>query len=146
MKVNLNFRDQSLIDYTICSFNCLRLLLDFEVLETDSLISDGHAIIAWSMTTHFCHNTKNHGNNNICFKKWDQRHVNDFINNIRGSTLDNIYANLEPTKSSINHVTSQIALTLTQAAKLSFPVKNKSKRRSKDKTFYGPNCRAATSN
>ena len=68
----LTFHDQSLIDITICSFNCLRLLLDFEVLETDSLVSDRHAILAWSVTTHFCHNMKKHGNNNICFKKWDQ--------------------------------------------------------------------------
>ena len=30
-----------------------------------------------------------------------------------------------------------------QAAKLSFPVRNKSKSLSKDKTFYGPDCRAA---
>ena len=45
-KGRLTFRDQSLIDYTICSFNCLKLLVDFEVIETDFLISDGHALLS----------------------------------------------------------------------------------------------------
>ena len=44
------FRDQSVIDYTICSFNCLKIILDFEVIETDNLLSDGHALLSWSMS------------------------------------------------------------------------------------------------
>ena len=47
----LIFRNQSLIDYTICSFECLKLLLDFEVIETDALFSNGHALLSWSFST-----------------------------------------------------------------------------------------------
>ena len=39
------FRDQSLIDYTICSINAIKLLTDFEVFDTDSLLSDGHSLL-----------------------------------------------------------------------------------------------------
>ena len=51
---NLTVRNQSLIDYTICSFDCLKYLLDFEVIETDCLISDGHALLSWAFYATCC--------------------------------------------------------------------------------------------
>ena len=39
------FREQSLIDYTICSINVIKLLNDFEVGDSDFLLSDGHSLL-----------------------------------------------------------------------------------------------------
>ena len=43
------FRDKSVIDYTLCTADSLRLLNDFEIVELDSLFSDGHALLSWSL-------------------------------------------------------------------------------------------------
>lgn len=77
----LTFRDQSLFDYTICSFDCLRLLLDFEVIATDCLISDGHALLSWSLSTVYQSpdsDTKEKVGSPT-YKKWDSKLVDDFI-------------------------------------------------------------------
>ena len=116
------FRDQSIIDYTICSFSCLKLLLDFEVIETDNLLSDGHALLSWSMSAAqtdpgTCNLSQNEQNN---YKKWDQKHRDDFIKNISLEDINNLYLNIEPTEISINEVTFKIAEVLIQSAKTSF--------------------------
>lgn len=94
------FRDQSVIDYTICSFSCLKLLLDFEVIETDNLLSDGHALLSWSISAAqtdpgTCNLSQNEQNN---YKKWDQKHRDDFIKNISLEDINNLYVNIEPLK------------------------------------------------
>ena len=50
------FREQSLIDYTLCSFESLKLLIDFEVTETDPIFSDGHSLLTWSFACANSHN------------------------------------------------------------------------------------------
>ena len=46
---NATFRGKSVIDYTISSIKGFTLLTDFEIIESDSLLSDGHSIIAFSI-------------------------------------------------------------------------------------------------
>ena len=45
----LTFRDTSLIDYTIASANCFKLIKSSSVKETDRLFSDGHSFLKWSL-------------------------------------------------------------------------------------------------
>ena len=49
------FRDQSLINDTNLSINAIKLLTDFEVFDTDPLLSDGHSLLKWSV----CANLEN---------------------------------------------------------------------------------------
>lgn len=44
------FRDKSVIDYTICTAESFDFLNEFEVLELDSLFSDGHSLLSWSLS------------------------------------------------------------------------------------------------
>lgn len=140
----LTFRDQSLIDYTICSFNCLKLLIDFEVIDTDFLLSDGHALLSWSVSTIY-HNDQTSTENVVkSHKQWDERLANVFNCNIPLSTIEDLYTNLKPTDSSINEITSQLANVLTNAAKLSFPITNpRNTKQRMPKSFFGPKCNAA---
>ena len=64
------FRDQSLIDFTICSINAIKLLTDFEVFDTDSLLSDGHSLLK-------CANLENKKQDTPApqktFRNWDSK-------------------------------------------------------------------------
>lgn len=137
------FKDQSLIDYTICSVNFIKLLRNFEVIETDSLLSDAHALLSWSFTTSSHLETHVHINSNSTFKKWDQRRVDDFISNIPINALDDLNTSLQPTKFSINKVTNEISSLLADAAKRSFPTHKPRKHSVKDRPWFGTRCREA---
>lgn len=135
----LTFRDQSLIDYTICSFNCLKLLLEFEVIDTDLLISDGHALLSWSVSTSYHNEHIPIEQVAKSYKQWDERLANDFKSNIPSSAIENLYKTLKPTNSSINETTSQLANIMTNAAKRSFPIRNpRNTKKMHVKIFFWP--------
>ena len=46
---SMTFRNQSVIDYLIVSFQSLQFIKSFRVLELDALFSDGHSIISTSL-------------------------------------------------------------------------------------------------
>ena len=136
-KINL------LTDYTICSVNFIKLLRNFEVIETDSLLSDAHALLSWSFTTSSYFETEVHKNSKSTFKKWDQRRIDDFVSNIPINALDDLNTSLQPTKFSINKVTNEISSLLTDAAKRSFPTIKPREHSNKDKRWFGTRCREA---
>ena len=46
---SMTFRNQSVIDYSIVSFQSLQFIKSFRVLELDALFSDGHSLISTSL-------------------------------------------------------------------------------------------------
>ena len=135
------FRGKSLIDYTICSTNCLKLLVDFEVEDTDALLSDGHSLLKWSLcakpnndaddvtqTTHKLH------------KNWDNRRIDDFISNIPIGKLNDICTNLQPNKASIDDAVTEVSNIFATAAKMPFPVHSNKAKTSNHKAWFGPKC------
>ena len=75
----LTFRNQSLIDYTICSFNCLKLLKDFEVIDTDPIYSDGHALLSWTINCNvLLKENSQQFQTQPTYKKWDAIHSTEF--------------------------------------------------------------------
>ena len=46
---SVTFRNQSVIDYSIVSFQSLQFIKSFRVLELDALFSDGHSLISTSL-------------------------------------------------------------------------------------------------
>ena len=138
---NLTFRNQSLIDYTICSFDCLRLLVDFEIIETDCLISDGHSLLSWTLSTVFQASDTREEAVHPTHKKWDSKLGDVFLNNISHDKIKELYSNPTSTKQSIDNTSSKIADIFSEAASRSFPVNKHYK--NKTKTFFGPKCRIA---
>ena len=86
-----------------------------------------------------CDHSKNENSN---YKKWDQRHCDDFIKNISINDINKLYLSLEPSENSINEVTFQIAELLVKSAKASFKNKKLVNRKS-NKAFFGPKCHVA---
>ena len=143
------FRNQSLIDYTICSIDCMRLLLDFEVIDTDALYSDGHSILKWSSKiTHDDTSEKSEPRQQKqkTYKNRDPKLTENFVNAIPNDFIDNLYFALEPSKDSIDFVTNSLSKMMIDTAKTTFPSKSFKTNSSKDKPWFGPKCRLARSN
>ncbi|MEW8548196.1 MAG: reverse transcriptase family protein, partial [Candidatus Thiodiazotropha sp.] len=140
----LTFRDQSLIDYTICSFDCFRLFSDFEVIDTDAILSDGHALLSWSVhEAVFADLPSQPPRTQSTYKKWDERNPTVFLNNLPTEEIQKLSSDLNPTKCSINETTLGIASIFSRTAELSFPTKQTNFHRANDRPWYGGRCRAA---
>ena len=92
------FRAQSLIDHTICSINCLNLVTDFEVGDTDSLFSDGHSLLKWSVCANLENKYEEPPKLHKPYKSWDAQRIDDFILSIPTDSVADIYFKLQPNK------------------------------------------------
>ena len=137
------FREQSLIDYTICSINVIKQLKNFEVGDPDFLLSDGHSLLKWSFSTQLISENKDNLKQNKTYKKWDSRHVDTFLSNISSDSVDNLVLGLQPNKSCINAVVNEIACVFINAAETSFPVHVQKTNPQNNKPWFGPQCHKA---
>ena len=140
----LTFRNQSLIDYTICSFNCLKLLKDFEVIDTDPIYSDGHALLSWTINCNvLLKENCQQFQTQPTYKKWDAIHSTEFTENLPTERVRELCVNLKPNKDSINRATTEIANIFIETAKMTFPTQRKFYRTGNDKPWFGGKCRVA---
>ena len=82
---NYTFRSTSVIDYTIVSSDVFSFLADFEITETDSLFSDGHSILKFTLVRPNMPNerhTKTYSNSNQDKPKWNPKYKQSFCRNI----------------------------------------------------------------
>ena len=137
------FRDQSLIDYTICSINAIKLLTDFEVFDSDSLLSDGHSLLKWSVCANLENKKQDTPAPQKTFRNWDSKHISDFVSNITYNSIDDLYCKLQPNKACIDEVISDVANLFSNAAKISFPVHVTKTKSQNHKPWFGPQCSQA---
>ena len=138
------FREQSLIDYTLCSFERLKLLIDFEVTETDPIFSDGHSLLTWSFACANSHNPSyTHMEARKDYKTWDQQRASVFSENLPVFEIRDLCHNLKPNSQSINETVTNLANLFINTAKKSFPVKPRNPRHAHDRPWFGGKCRAA---
>ncbi len=80
----LTFRNQSLIDYTLATSKCAPLINDFDVLETDMLMSDGHSILQMTLIIQpiVTHNILTDSHTQTDKIKWRPEQSLQFIENI----------------------------------------------------------------
>ena len=144
-----------MIDYTLCSAESFGISHDFEVVELDSIFSDGHAFLDWSIKCIIHPSSKTENSNNYSQKiKWSERSKDVFISSIDTNALSKLHEQLEtiqinqinPADSaeSINGLTDGIADIFIQAASKSLKQsKQPYKRRIFDKPWFGPACKIA---
>lgn len=148
---NLTFRNQSLIDYTLASTQAISLIKQFDITDTDALMSDGHSILNMYLSIRTVVETPTaiNGDNNIKYKpKWNHEQSHQFIDNINDDEFNEMKMKLEfchqhPTKDSVNEVAKTIAEIFTNSAKVTFVECSKSNTPNKtsDKPWFGPKCR-----
>ena len=110
------FRDKSVIDYTISTAVCFTLLSDFEVIELDVILSDGHTLISWSLVAKntdksYAPNSDDTQNRNTKYK-WSDTSKENFIQQIDLKEVSHIKANIdeiEPNYENINFHTKKIS-------------------------------------
>ena len=128
----LTFRDTSLIDYTIASANCFKLINSFSAEKTDRLFSDGHSFLKWSLkpfenpfqttSNDKSKNPTSHSNQT----KWDKRKASEYNTNIDINQLNQItnsLQNLEASPETIVKLTNDINTLMNDAAIKTFPTK-----------------------
>ena len=151
------FRDKSVIDYTLCTADSLKLLNDFEIVELDSLFSDGHALLSWSLKSQILP-AQNAEASHIYPQnyKWSEDSKNHFINSLNESDINSLRDRLEhiknndpesnhdPLSDTINQITNSIADIFDRAASNSLQQnKHFFQRKSSDKPWFGPACKIA---
>ena len=137
------FREQSLIDYTICSINVIKILNDFEIGDPDFLLSDGHALLKWSFRPMAVEEIENTPVKNKTYKNWDSRHIDAFMSNISLDSINALVLNLQPDKPCINAAVHEIAHLFKNAAETSFPVHVHKTNSANHKPWFGPECHNA---
>lgn len=149
------FRDKSVIDYTICTAESFDFLNEFEVVELDTLFSDGHCLLSWSLTintqkTSASDNTQSQTQN----YKWSEDSKAQFLNSINMQEIYDLNENLlniecpainqQSLPETINGITDNIAAIFNQVASKSLKQNRPTyKRRSFDKPWFGPACKLA---
>ena len=143
---NYTFRQTSVIDYTIGTLDVLKLIGQFEIIETDPIFSDGHCILSHSFDSH---NLDSAENDRLTGKspcpKWDASRSEQFCENINLEQIEEILSLLDsnmPDHVRVNEATERIATLFTIASNQTFPVQNKGNFCRK-RPWYGPLCRSA---
>ena len=154
------FRDVSVIDYSICTPKLLQLVNDFEIIELDTLFSDGHCLL--SMSIHAC--TSDERTRNTAHKsksnsdrppKWNDSESHNFVTNIDMSALTEINDLLDNTaternKQFLDNITSKISNVFVESAKMSFSNNHRATSRlpdaQKHTPWFGLQCKKARTN
>jgi hypothetical protein len=145
------FRDKSVIDYVCSTADCLEYVTHFEILETDSLFSDGHYALSWNVKTHsYPYKTGSQAN-----KKgrpaWNPEKTQTFINNIDIDQLEILKSQLftyPQSQLTINNLTRDLETIFRNAGAATFTDKTFNYKRSfpNNKPWFGPKCHAARQN
>ena len=142
----LTFRDQSLIDYTVCTADRFQILQIFNVMELDPIFfSDCHCALVWSIQ---CSLKLGNENQNI-IKTSSNVQMTLKIISLVSATQNSVLSSWNQTNqpelaNSINRITDSIADIFSQAASDSLKqTKRPYKRRHFDKPWFGPACKIA---
>jgi len=146
----LTFRDKSVIDYAIVTAECFENIINFEIIETDALFSDGHSAINLTFKTPTVLNQPK-VNHQTSKPNWKPELKQDFVNKIdpeRIQTLTDRLIQDPQSADAIDYVTEEIALIFRNAAQATFPSRNtvNYSTKSKNKPWFGPKCNAARKN
>ena len=131
---DLTCRNASVVDYCICSSNLLPILLDFEIKEFSSLLSDVHSPLMVTMKSALqsepsvAHSSRE---DNKCVKinKWDGILENEFVKNIESKEIDDILSEvngIDPnnvTKTEIDNIVDKLGNIYINSAKKTFGTK-----------------------
>ena len=146
-KGNFTFRHTSVIDYMLASVESLKLLNDFDIIETDPIFSDGHSLLQLSISCTDQLNSKQNTTkrNNKTKIKWYENQAQAFCDSIDLTKINSIISGLESpsfSKNDINLATEQISNIFDDAGAACFPHQS-SVHSNPPKPWFGPCCKSA---
>jgi len=158
------FKNQSVIDYSICSLKTLEFVKEFEIIDTDTLYSDGHKLMRnvlfssklpslQSEDKHITSiNNESEGETSPYIKnpKWKPELKDRFVDQLNTKEINNLITSLnndDVSKSHIDTVSNKIAQMFSECACQAFPENTSDKKQNLSqppkKPWFGPNCRNA---
>ena len=149
-----SFRNVSVIDYTIASASLFKLLANFEIVEVDSLFSDGHCMLCTSLRTSAFSERETNVNtelkNDRQIPRWDERYSDSFRSFINTDSINDILRLLSENahnKVIVNQAIDILGNIFQEARKKAFPRKRSNFRdtnyHTKNKPWFGPQCKTA---
>ena len=150
------FRNCSVIDYSIASYQSLSHVNNFRIDEVDNLFSDGHSLLTTELN--FDNNLKNASKKNCkqnqSKSRWKLEQKSNFVNNLDRNKIADLHSfildkNLNTdtiTKDDINTICGTISDIFSDSASVSMSIKINSDsnfRHKNDKPWYGHQCRNA---
>ena len=145
------FRNKSLIDYTICSPTCLKMINEFEITDTNPIFSDGHSLLSMKLLCNFQNtdtsqikNTKT--NTHV---KWNEKKKTTFVENINLeeiTDISNLLNNFDNTNQQANMdtIANKISQTFMNCSNKTFKMDKNKKNTNKQKNnkpWFGPQCK-----
>jgi hypothetical protein len=149
---NFTFRDSSVIDYVIATAECYKFIKWFEIIETDSLFSDGHNAISWKIDIQDNPKIETKNNQHSHKRKWKHEKETNFINNINVEEIQSLcdQMNTYPqSRETIEYITKALSDIFTNSSDLTFPEIHKSlsfNTNTSNKPWFGPKCHEARRN
>ena len=148
------FRNKSVIDYAMASAECFEHIADFEITETDTLFSDGHSAIHFSIKIPEVTVDAERQQTKQMKPIWKSELRDVFVNNINPNDitlLTDYLGNATQPNEAIEHVTNELSQIFSNASKQSSPESNTRPRNpnetsTKNKPWFGPKCQKARKN
>ncbi|MES9885167.1 MAG: reverse transcriptase family protein [Sedimenticola sp.] len=133
------FRNKSVIDYALASVDLFRHLSNFSINQTDTLFSDGHALLSVDLASKYKIENVTNATGKKQTRKWNNKLSEKFANNINTTKLNNLLL-LPDSKDIINQITSEISSVFETAVQKTFPVYH-GKISENDKPWFGTECK-----
>ena len=143
---HFTYRNTPLIDYTICTLDAIKLIHKFDVIETDTLFSDGHSALSWSVKIAHKIQDSNDKHSQERPVRWKPDKANSFVASINAVQIQNLVAeteNMEINQDRINNITDKISEIFNKAALQSFGTRKCVTKNKPDKPWFGEKCRTA---
>lgn len=102
------FKNMSVIDYTIVSAQALKFILNFEIVEMDSLYTDFHCLLNTTLT--FTSKLKLHkayATKKAKRPKWQEHKKDDFIFHLSNAKINQVMTQIELTRQNITRITKE---------------------------------------
>lgn len=143
------FRDTSVIDYAISSYEGLKRVQEFEIIDLDPLFSDGHSLLSLMITQIIAPSPAIATTSKSGRKLWDEEKKELFCHNIDMQTLNAILTDIQLVQAETDDISARtidllmdkIASVFTISAKKTFIKKKTNYARTKnDKPWFGNEC------
>ena len=141
------FRDLSVIDYTVCSIDGYKYVDYFKVIPTDSIMSDGHALLEFTLKlNHAINDQTTYVNTNSQFK-WNPSKADDYRTHLDLDFIDSLYNDINNscqsnTSTHVDEFASKLESVFIESANKTFPKQSKCKtKRKNNKQWFGNECR-----
>lgn len=146
------FKDKSVIDYVLATAECFDYIVDFNIIETDALFSDGHNVLYWEIAVPTRNSRKIETIFHSNYPVWKSDLSRSFRSNIDTDAVKELSEHLSNSPSSpsvVDSVTDELQFIFHDAAKRTFPDNLKTSYTYKlttNKPWFGPKCNLARRN